>query len=338
MDSSSGEVSYDSGEWINVTPRAASHPASASSSSASLRSDASILSEMDNNAYSSDHPIRAPLPFDEGKSELYDSDDSRVTLDAIRDLPPYLKAQCHLARERHLNVRKMLKEMIDIENRFITETTTLHAKYFPLRVGSLDKETVSFVNAYRKEIPQRVRFHRILNGRMKRQYNRLSDILKGRRGSKTPNSLPPILTCDVCNMCEESDSHKKILTDSQVTVCSNRSCEHYTCMRCAFRIEPPSGKPPCPFCRSPLTCYPSDSGFPVSRDEFRQIQGSLFPEIPVEDSELTSQMIIHVSSSSLIPPTIVSDFHNFNSSDEPVLSDHPPEAASSVSNQDDEEE
>ena len=320
MDSPTGFTSSDSDApaWI-----ATNHPArvtlsvssSSSSSSSSSRSDESVLLEMESG---SDIPIRAPLPFDEGKSELYSDADSAITLDAIRDLPPYLKAQCHATRQRHINARQLLKDLIEVEERFISESGRIHRKYFPLRVGTLDRDTIAYINSYRKEIGKRVRFHRVIQGRMKRQFNHLNDVIKGRRGSKAESSLPPILTCDLCNMCgtdsesESSTSSKKVLEDSKISVCSNRDCESLTCLQCAYKIEGPVR--PCPFCRSPLAAFPTSSGFLLSRDEYRKLHGSLFPEYPLQVDQMTTQSVLTISTSTSHHSVTMSDLHHSSSS------------------------
>jgi len=307
------DSSDSDGGWITVVKRSPSSlrvsaSSSSSSSSTAYRSDKDVLSEMESNSYSDSHPVRQPLPYDVSKAEFSDSDEMP---EVIRNMPPYMIAACVSARERHVRARSFLKECIDIEEAFIRNSKQTMRKYFPFRVGAIDSETVRYINQYRKEIVQRVRFHKIIQGRMKRQYNRIQDLLKARRGSRKYYSLPPVMICELCSLANDSDA-RRVLNDSEVSICSNRICDKYVCMRCAFRIDQTTTFVPCPFCRSPLITFPSDSGFPISREDYRRIHGSLYPDLPLSTDQITCAVSVSTSTS-IVPPALMDTHHSAGS-------------------------
>ena len=296
--SSSSSSASSSGEE-KVVPSAATASSSSSSSvsfsSSNISSgiDAQVLKEMLECKYLSTNLVRAHKMMDISKAELSDSDEE--TFYYLMGLPPYMKAVCVKSRVRNLATKRLLKDLIDAEGAYITAHSKINLKHFPLQTCMIDLEVKNFIANYKREISNRIRFHSVIQGRMKRQYNRVCDLLKGRRGSRGRNSLPPVLQCSLCSM--SGDVHT--LLDEETAFCLNRDCVFRTCMKCAFKLTDEDKK--CPGCRSSLAVFPgSHPPFVISREDYRALHGSLFPEMPLSISQFFHSNTI-VTTSNLVP-------------------------------------
>lgn len=273
--------------------------------------DALVLHQMKRCDYLSENPMRAPRMVDISKAEI--SSDDEETFDHVMALPNYMKAVCVKARSRNLAVKRLLKDLIDAEGAYISAISRINLKHFPLQTCMIDLEAKTFITNYKREVSNRVRFHSVIQGRMKRQYNRVHDLLLGREGSRGRNSMPPILQCSLCVMSGDVRN----LKNDEVSFCLNRSCVFHTCMKCAFKLTDEEKK--CPGCRSHLAVYPgSNPSFVISRGDYLSLHGSLFPEYPLTLSQFFSSNTI-VTASNLAP---VEDLTSSSSSSSSSSSDH----------------
>lgn len=281
--------------------RAVSLRISSSSSSESendeVERDEEVLREILSSSYLQDNPTRQPPMFDMSKAEISDDDDTGIH-DHIEALPVYMKAVCIKARSRNLAVKRLLKDMIDNEEAYIQRIGEMNTKYFPFQTCMIESEAKIFLANYKKEIGGRLRFHQVIQGRMKRQYNMVCDLLRGNFHTRKRCRPPPVLQC---NLCLLNDDHVRSLRDSEMAVCMNRDCVFLTCMKCAYKIKGYE----CPGCRSMLALYPGGTmngpgNFPISREDYRTLHGSLIPEMPLTMGQFTTSSTISVSAN-LVP-------------------------------------
>jgi len=269
------------------------HISSSESENDEVERDEEVLHEILSSSYLQDNPARQPSMFDMSKAEISDDDDTGVH-DHIAALPVYMKAVCIKARSRNLAVKRLLKDMIDNEEAYIQRIGEMNTKYFPFQTCMIESEAKIFLANYKKEIGGRLRFHQVIQGRMKRQYNMVCDLLRGNFHTRKRCRPPPVLQC---NLCLLNDERVRNLRDSEMAVCMNRDCIFLTCMKCAYKIKGYE----CPGCRSMLALYPGGSmngpgNFPISREDYRHLHGSLIPEMPLTMGQFTTSSTISVSS------------------------------------------